>query len=66
MSTVPEIENAVRHLTADEFAAFRAWLAEFEAEMWDRQMERDITAGRLDELAEEALQDFNQGRCTEL
>jgi putative addiction module component (TIGR02574 family) len=39
MSTVQEIENAVRHLTPDELAAFRAWFSEFEAEMSDRQSE---------------------------
>ena len=32
--------------------------AEFDAGLWDRQMEKDISAGRLDALAEEeALED---------
>ena len=66
MSTVQEIENAVRHLSAEELETFRAWLAEFEAEMWDRQLEHDMASGRLDKLAEEAIQDFREGRCTEL
>ena len=66
MSTVQEIENAVRHLSAEELETFRVWFAEFEAEMWDRQLERDMASGRLDKLAEEAIQDFREGRSTEL
>ncbi len=66
MSTVKEIEGAVRHLAPEDLAAFRAWFAEFEASVWDRQFEQDVAAGRLDKLAEEALQDLHEGRCTEL
>ena len=57
MSTVKEIEDAVRHLAAEDLAAFRAWFAEFDAGEWDRQFEEDVAAGRLDKLAEEELQD---------
>jgi len=65
MSTIEEIEEAVRRLSSDDLAAFRAWFAEFEAEAWDRQIEEDIAAGRLDKLADEALDDLRQGRCTD-
>lgn len=66
MSRVKEIEDAVRRLPPDDLAAFRRWFAEFDAELWDRQLEADATAGRLDDLAEEALEDLRQGRCTDL
>ena len=39
---------------------------EFEAQVWDKQIEEDIEAGKLDRLAEEALADFEANRCTEL
>ena len=65
MSTIEEIEDAVRRLSAHELAAFRAWFAEFDAAAWDRQIEEDIAAGRLDALADEALDDLRQGRCTD-
>jgi len=65
MSTIEEIEAAVRRLSAQELDAFRAWFAEFDAAAWDRQIERDIAAGRLDALADEALDDLRQGRCTD-
>jgi hypothetical protein len=38
---IENIENEVRSLTAAELAAFRKWFAEFDAEAWDRQLERD-------------------------
>jgi hypothetical protein len=66
MSTVKEIEVAVRKLTEKELSSFRAWFAEFDAEAWDKQFEQDVTAGRLDKLADEALDDLREGRCTNL
>jgi hypothetical protein len=66
MSTVHEIEQAVRKLGPDELAAFRAWFAAFDADAWDRQLDDDAAAGRLDRLADEALADLRDGRCTDL
>jgi hypothetical protein len=66
MSTLKEIESAVSQLSADELTAFRDWFAEFDAEVWDRQIEADVAAGKLDELAQRALQHLREGRCTDL
>ena len=66
MSTVREIEEAVSQLSSQELATFRSWFAEFDAALWDRQIEEDVAAGRLDDLAKEALADFQEGRCTDL
>jgi hypothetical protein len=66
MSKIEEIEQAVRGLPPDDLAAFRTWFAAFDGEVWDRELEDDIEAGRLDSLADEALADHRQGRCTEL
>ena len=33
------------------------------ADAWDKQIEEDIKAGRLDHLAEKALEDLRAGRC---
>ena len=35
-------------------------------DQWDAQIERDIKAGRLDELADRALQDYADGKTTPL
>jgi hypothetical protein len=66
MSNLQEIERSVSQLSAEELAAFRVWFAEFDAEIWDRQFEKDVKDGRLDTLAEKALQHLRTGRCTEL
>jgi len=65
MSSAKEIEEAVLRLPADELAAFRSWFAEFEADAWDRRIEEDAAAGRLDALADEAVEDLRAGRCTD-
>jgi hypothetical protein len=66
MSSLQEIESAVSKLSTDELAAFRLWFANFDAEAWDRQLEEDVAVGRLDKLAERALQHLREGRCTDL
>jgi hypothetical protein len=66
MSTVQDIENAIRQLSPEDLVAFRAWFAAFDAEQWDQQFEEDVTAGRLDSLAQEAIQELREGRCTDL
>ena len=65
MSTLQEIEEAVRRLSSAELAAFRTWFEELDAAAWDRQIEQDVAAGRLEALADEALNDLREGRCTD-
>lgn len=57
-------EKLVNTLTSE----FKRTLIECEiqAEMWDKQFEEDVKAGRLDRFAEEALQDFQERRCKEI
>ncbi|ARV61169.1 hypothetical protein BZZ01_23415 [Nostocales cyanobacterium HT-58-2] len=66
MNSLQEIERAVSQLSPEELAAFRAWFAEFDAAVWDKQFEADVAAGRLNTLAQKALQDLREGRCTDL
>ncbi|HTA31613.1 MAG TPA: hypothetical protein VK731_14060 [Candidatus Cybelea sp.] len=66
MSSVSEIETAVRELSRQELLAFRDWFSEFDAAAWDKQFEDDVAAGHLDALAGEALRDLREGRCRDL
>ena len=66
MSTVFEIENAVQKLSRGDLTTFREWFLGFDAAAWDKQFEEDVGAGSLDALADEALQDLREGRCTAL
>jgi hypothetical protein len=65
MGFVKEIEDALLRLSEAELATFREWFAEFDAAAWDRQIDDDVASGRLDALANEALEDLRAGRCTE-
>jgi hypothetical protein len=66
MSSIIEIESAVKKLSRAELQTFRNWFQEFDAVAWDKQFEEDVHAGRLDKLADEALNDFRAGRCKDL
>ena len=66
MNTILEIERAVEQLPPRDLAAFRAWFTRFDSDAWDREIDADADAGRLDALAAEALADLRGGRCTEL
>lgn len=56
----------VRNLTPQDFAEFRAWFADFDARVWDHQIEADLKAGKLDGLVAEALADYRAGKAREL
>jgi hypothetical protein len=66
MSRVERVEEAVQALDADELAQFRAWFAEYDWAVWDQQLERDVRDGRLNDLADEALEDHGSGRTKPL
>ena len=48
--SVKEIEAAIAQLPAKDLVELITWLAEHHAEAWDKQIEDDLEAGRLDEL----------------
>ncbi len=64
--SLQELESAVSHLSADELSAFARWFEEYLADAWDRRIEEDIKAGRLDEAGRRADADFEAGRCKPL
>ena len=66
MSTITEIEEAVRGLSREQLKEFRHWFAEFASDAWDREIEEDANAGKLDWLAAEALEEHRQGRTRPL
>ncbi|MFC5049125.1 hypothetical protein ACFPK9_00635 [Rubritalea spongiae] len=66
MSTVEAIEEAVEQLGKHDLAAFREWFHTFEAAEWDAQIERDLSSGKLDSLADEAIAEFRSGKTRQL
>lgn len=66
MSKVESIEQQIEKLSPAELAAFRRWYAAFDAEAWDGQFEADVKAGKLDALADKALQSHAAGKSTKI
>jgi hypothetical protein len=66
MTKVEELERAVASLTAEEYREFRRWFLERDWEQWDRQIEEDSRAGKLDFLVREASEAKKQGELEDL
>ena len=66
MGNVEKIEQQIKALSDEELRQFRAWYLEFDWAVWDRKLERDIAAGKLDALAEKALRDHAAGKTKPL
>jgi hypothetical protein len=64
MDNIENIERQIEALTPEELAQFRAWFLEFDWAAWDRQLEADIQAGKLDRLVQEARSDHAAGKTT--
>jgi hypothetical protein len=60
--TIKEIESAILQLPLAERAELAAWLDELQAQAWDEQIERDLKAGRLDHLIQQAKEEIAAGR----
>lgn len=58
VENVKSIEHAVELLPPRELAKFRRLFPEFDGHAWDRQIEKDSSSGKLDQLAAEALADY--------
>jgi len=63
---VASLEKAVEQLGREDLAVFREWFLEYEAAEWDAQIERDISAGKLDKLAAEGIDEFMPGKARSL
>jgi hypothetical protein len=66
MTKVKNLERQVKDLSPEELVAFRRWFLAYDWEAWDRQLQQDVAAGKLDPLAEKALRDHAAGKSTKL
>jgi len=66
MSEVEQLEQRVSNLPPKDLAQFRAWFLEFDARLWDEQIETDLKAGKLEALIAEARAEFKQGNSQTL
>ncbi len=66
MSIVEQIEAAILKLSPQELSELADWVLDLDEQCWDEQIEKDIVAGKLDFLAQEALAEFEAGNCRTL
>jgi hypothetical protein len=61
-----EIQEAIKQLPEKDQWKLADWLNEFMADQWDREIERDVAAGKFDKIIAQAEEDMKAGRCTPL
>ena len=61
MRVVAEIKQDILNLPKAEYAELLEWLTELESDKWDKEIEEDAKAGRLDFLKSRALKAKRDG-----
>jgi hypothetical protein len=59
--SVTEIEAAITELASDDLARLMTWLESYHAKLWDKQIEEDLLAGRLDTVLAEVDSEYEAG-----
>jgi hypothetical protein len=58
MTTLPDIAAAIQELPENEVRELSTWLQGYLDERWDRELEDDAAAGKLDHLIAKAEADI--------
>ncbi len=66
MSKVDELKKEIEKLPREEFSQLVRWLSEKDWERWDREIEADSEAGKLDFLVRETLEAKAKGTLKDL
>jgi hypothetical protein len=64
--SVEELESAITKLPREEFSRLAAWFADYQAASWEREIEADLRAGRLDHVIQRARDDIASGKSKPL
>jgi hypothetical protein len=65
MTKVEALQQEIEKLDSEEFAQLLEWAIERDSEDWDRQIEEDAAAGKLDKLVKEAREADARGETTD-
>lgn len=66
MTKLEKIEQEIATLGKDDLQKLAGWLAEYQASLWDKQIEDDAKSGRLDKLIENARSEIAAGKVRPL
>jgi len=59
--SVTEIQAAISELTSDDLADLVNWLEDYQARLWDKQIEEDLKTGRLDKVLADVDKEYEAG-----
>lgn len=66
MLTREQIESAILQLPPNEYQQLLEWFFDLDYQRWNEQLEKDITNGKLENLAQEAIADFEAGQYRQI
>ena len=66
MANITEVKETIKKLPDEDFNAFADWFEKLEEKRWDKELGKDIAEGKLDDLANEAINEYKTGKCTKL
>lgn len=66
MTRLEQIEKSVAELSPSEMRKFARWFEEHKEAEWDRQIEADVMAGKLEKFISEARAEIEAGKLTPL
>ena len=59
--SITEIEAAITGLSPNDLAELSEWFRAYEEKLWDKQIENDLEAGRLDAVLAEVDAEYETG-----
>ncbi|MCL1471620.1 hypothetical protein [Argonema antarcticum] len=66
MNALPEIEAAIKQLPENDVRQLAEWIQKYLNEKWDRQIEEDLAAGKLDAVIAKAEAEIAANNATDL
>lgn len=66
MTTLLEIETAIKQLPENDIRQLAIWLQDYLDEMWDQQIKADLASARLNNLIAKAEADIAANRVRKL
>ena len=66
MSRINELKAEIESLPSEEFTEICRWLSQKDWERWDKEIEADSQAGKLDFLVREAGEEKTKGTLKDL
>ena len=62
MNTLEQLEQQVLQLSPEDLAKFRTWFLELDHQLWDKQIEADFRAGKLDPPHQRSASGIQSGK----